>query len=261
MKINFFEEFPHEKENIRKLQLVDFSSTIYIAAHSLAEFRKIEKEIIKINNKIDFAYWPLLKKSYWISPFSYTNELKILYQDLQKNNKKLKILIDLEFPLLKPNLILRNFISFKQNKKIIKNIFRDAERFNCQIMTAEYPFWNNKMQKIAEILGVSYPQDKFPHTKIPMYYTSMIKSSYLKNKMVLSIQKNKIKKNKIQVGLGTISKGVLTYEPILSSQKLDRDLKEMKKIGINEVVIYRLGGLNEKYLNVIKKYLDKNQTS
>ena len=59
--------------------------------------------------------------------------------------------------------------------------------------------------------------------------------------------------NNLQVGLGTIATGILGNEPILSPKGLDRDLKEMKKIGIKEVVIFRLGGLNQEYKKIIKK--------
>ena len=61
----------------------------------------------------------------------------------------------------------------------------------------------------------------------------------------------------LQVGLGTIATGILGNEPILSPQKLARDLKEMQELNINEVVIFRLGGLNKKYLQTIKKFLRK----
>ena len=56
------------------------------------------------------------------------------------------------------------------------------------------------------------------------------------------------------VALGTIAVGITGNEPILNPEELARDLKIAKNNGINEVVIFRLGGLNKEYVDVIKKY-------
>ena len=64
MKIDFYEEFP-TKENLQKLKLIDFSSRIFIAAHSLKEFKEFEKKVKKIYKNIKTAYWPIIENSYW----------------------------------------------------------------------------------------------------------------------------------------------------------------------------------------------------
>lgn len=111
MRVNFFEEFPTD-ENLEKTRLINFDSTIYIAASSFQEFQALRKKLNNINPELEAAYWPVLEKSYWISPFSFTDELENLAEDLQKNKQTepLKVLIDLELPLL--NLLL------SQRKKI-----------------------------------------------------------------------------------------------------------------------------------------------
>ncbi len=257
MRVDFFEEFPNEK-NLEKLKLINFDSTLYLASKSLSQFESIKERIKKINSEIEIAYWPVLEKSYWISPFSYTYELKNLYDELAKNSreKPLKILIDLELPFLNKKLFLFNLFSFFRNKKIIEKIFRDSKKLNLDILTAEYPIATDFMQRKLEWLGVSYPIERFPHKKIVMFYSSMIK-----NKFVLEKIKSHIKKraeelgDKLQVGLGTIARGILGDEPILSPKKLDKDLSFCKKQNIDTVVIFRLGGLNNDYLKIIKKYL------
>ena len=99
MRINFFEEYP-TSENLEKAKLIDFNSTIFLAAHSLEEFHKYKKNLLDINNRLDVAYWPILNNTYWISPFSYTSDLEKLFKELKENKEKLTILIDLELPLL-----------------------------------------------------------------------------------------------------------------------------------------------------------------
>ena len=44
---------------------------------------KIQYKILEINSKVEVGYWPILEKSYWISPFSYTFELRKLYQKIK----------------------------------------------------------------------------------------------------------------------------------------------------------------------------------
>mgnify|MGYP001569101821 CR=1 FL=1 len=61
--------------------------------------------------------------------------------------------------------------------------------------------------------------------------------------------------NNFVVALGTIAVGINGNEPILSPKELDRDLKIMKSNGISDAVVFRLGGLNKKYIDVIKEYV------
>lgn len=257
MKINFFEEFPNDK-NLAKLKLVRFPSVIYVAASSLKNLESIKEKISKVNPGVEVAYWPILEKSYWVSPFSYTFELKKLYEDLLKNkkDKPLKILIDLELPLLNKKLFFLNLFSFFKNKRLIKKIFTDAKKLNIEILTAEYPIPSRLIQKKLEWAGVSYPINEYPHRKISMLYSSMIKKNFILKKMKQHIEKRSREiGERLQVGLGTIAGGILGNEPILTPENLDKDLSFCKKQKINTVVIFRLGGLNTQYLRKIKKYV------
>lgn len=115
MKINFFEEFPTE-ENFRKLKLVNFETTVFVAAHSLVEFKELEQKVEKVSPMVEVAYWPILEKSYWISPFSENEEIKRLMVDFEKNKQRkgLKVLLDLEFPMMNKKLNLDESFVFEQ---------------------------------------------------------------------------------------------------------------------------------------------------
>jgi len=54
--------------------------------------------------------------------------------------------------------------------------------------------------------------------------------------------------------LGCIDVGIKGDEPINSPEILDKELKLIAGKDIEEVVLFRLSGLNEEYLKVIKKY-------
>lgn len=257
MKVNFFEEFPNE-ENLEKVKLINFPSVIYIAAKSIEEFILVRDKISKINSKVEVGYWPILERSYWISPFSNNFELRKLYEDLLKNKKDapLKVLIDLELPFLNPKLFFRNLFSFFRNKKMIKKIFTDSKKLNIQILTAEYPTSSKLKQKVFEWLGIWYRIDKYPHKKIVMCYSSIIKNKSLLKKIKKYIAKRSLGLgNNFQVGLGAIAVGIHGNEPILTAENLDKDLSFCKQNKIDSVVIFRLGGLNKLYLEKIRKYV------
>ncbi len=257
MNINFFEEFPDDK-NLKKLSLIDFPSLIFIASKSLNEFYRIKNKVSRINENIKVGYWPVLRKSYWISPFSYKSELEGLHNDLmrRKSKEKLEVLIDLELPLLNKKLFLLNLPFFFKNKNIIRELFNNQDKMNIRISTAEYTTLNKTTQKILQYLGVSYSTDKFPHKKIIMFYSSMIKNSMLRNKIEREIKDyySKLGDN-LQIGLGTIATGIMGNEPLLKPEQLDKDLKFCKSLGITSVFIFRLGGLNKEHIKVINRYV------
>ena len=74
------------------------------------------------------------------------------------------------------------------------------------------------------------------------------------------IKKHLLKlKNKSQysISLGTIAVGILGNEPILSPEKLEKDLEFVEKAGFKKVIIFRLGGLNKEYIKIIDKFQRK----
>ncbi len=257
MRINFFEEFSTGSD-LRKAGMIHFPSTVYVAAKSFKHFNSIRKKLKRINSNIDIAYWPILEKSYWLSPFSFKYEIENLYWELLDNKEKtkLKVLLDLELPFLNRRLFKENFFSFLRNKRLIRKIFQDSKKLNIEISTAEYNAMNWIIQKKFELLGISYPIKKYQFNKIMMYYSSMIKKDSIKEKIKRFMIKQSIQhRENFQVGLGTIAKGILGDEPILSPENLDRDLKFLRDNNIKNAVIFRLGGLNKEYVKVIKRYL------
>ena len=61
MKIGFYEEFP-TKENLDKIKLIDFSTSLIVAAKNLKEFNLIKNLTKKYKNKNikEVIYWPIL---------------------------------------------------------------------------------------------------------------------------------------------------------------------------------------------------------
>ena len=243
MKIEFYEEFPN-KENLKKLKLIKFKTRLFIAAKSLKEFQKFENQAKKIKKNVEVAYWPIIKNSYWISPFSNTEDLRELFSELEKINNHL--LIDLELPLRKRwKMYFRNIFYFRKNKKLIREFL---EKNKKRITTAEYI--RTAYSKLARFLGLGFDIN---HEKSLMFYSSMAsKENQISWKRKISQIKNK---DNYSISLGTIATGILGNEPILSPKKLEKDLEFVKKCGFKKVVIFRLEGLNKSYANILDKFL------
>ena len=254
MRINFFEEFPI-RENLEKARMIDFPSTIFIAARSLQDFLRYKKELYEINPKLETAYWPIIPRTYWISPFSYTKDLRNFIREMRSVQGPLEILVDLELPLGKRwFLYFRNFFSAFLNKIIIKRFFKEAPILGIKIVTAEYPAPNTFFTRLYRILGISFDPKKYGHSSCVMYYTSMIPKRFLEKVEKVIVQVKKEQNLNLELGLGVISIGIMGNEPILPPQELARDLDFMVQNNFNTATIFRLGGLNQEYYNVIKPY-------
>jgi len=239
MQIDFYEEFP-TKDNLEKLKLIKFESRIFIAAKSLNEFNKIAWQARRINKNLNYACWPIIKNSYWISPFSSTEDLVKLFSELNKT--KINLLVDLEPPLDK-RMIIKNLFSFSKNKKIIKRYLEENKE---KITTAQFPL----IVKPAKFIGLDYNVNS---EKSLMYYSSAL-SAKMNNFIKKRLSKLKNKQD-YSVSLGTIAKGIFGNELILSPENLEKDLKFIKKIGFNKAIIFRLGGLNKNYIKVINRFI------
>ena len=243
MEIEFYEEFPNKK-NLQKLKLIKFKTRLFIAAKSIKEFQGLEKQVKKIKKDVEIAYWPIVKNSYWISPFSNTKDLIDLFKELEKIRNHL--LIDLELPLAKRwKMYFKNIFHFRKNKRLIR---RFLEKNKGRITTAEYPL--AFVSKMMGFLGLNY---NLNYERSVMWYSSMM-SKFLNKKIKKNLKSIKNKKN-YSISLGTLAIGVLGTEPLLSPEALEKDLRFVKESGFNKVILFRLEGLNKEYMKVINKFI------
>lgn len=254
MKINFFEEYPTE-ENMAKLQLVTWPTTALVAAQSLEEFESIRARYSSVYPNVTFGWWPTIPGSYWVSGFSNPKDLERLFAELtsKPHPDELSVLIDLELPL-KFSLYVRNLFHLRRNKKRIAAFFADASNHGLKLYASEYPAPNAMTYYLWNFFGIS-PSFSFPHTKLPMVYTSMGRKSF-GEKAVQKIKRwersfAQTHPHRVGFGLGTIATGVLGNEPILSPEDLAEDLKWARETGVDEIFIFRLGGLNKEVLAVL----------
>ncbi|MCB9639333.1 MAG: hypothetical protein H6727_10615 [Myxococcales bacterium] len=254
-RVHFFEEFP-TPENLAPAKDLT-QGIIYLAAHSFGEFEEKRDLLGSINPHVEAAYWPLLRESYWFSPFSYPHELQAFYEAMcQRSHQEqpLRVLLDLELPLLQRRLFRENRPYVRQNRQWLERIFEDAPKHKVQLYTAEYPSFGGLTQRLLQRLGVSYQTERFPHQKIIMWYNSIIpkalhglgrralRHAYLRHGEAL------------HVGLGTIAFGIFGNEPILSQEQFLKDLCYLQSVGVKDIVIFRLGGMTQPYWEILDSF-------
>lgn len=250
--ISFFEEFPNET-TLDKIAQVGFDTRIYVAARNLSDFYNYEEEFKARNGRVtEVVYWPILdgNDGYWISPWSDSQALEKLFSEIKerKDQRRLEVLLDLE-PSLKRSRLF-NFEDFNQNKRGITQFVRDADNYNISVSTVEksyIPDW------ILEALGLSFAPEVYGNEKIKMYYSSY-RRRFLPDSVVDKLYERKVKQyaqKKIRLGLGLIAPGIHDEKHRTNPENLQREIEIASSHGIKEVIIFRLGGLNDDYLRAI----------
>ncbi|MBI5391960.1 hypothetical protein HZB00_03070 [Candidatus Woesearchaeota archaeon] len=247
MQISFFEEFPTQ-ENFQKLTLIHFPTKLYLASSSLKEFKKYARSLKKRNRFIrEIIYWPVLsaEEGYWLSPFSKRKALLRLCEELQ--HKKINILWDAEFPI-KASLYFSGMQLFFMNYILIKRFFRT---YQGKITTAEYFPQHLFSRWIFSVLGLHFTPQNKKRNVVKMLYSSLrsYRSKEWMEKHILAGKK--IYGNHFLAGLGLLAPGVGEHEKMIHVEQLQRDLTLCKKAGVKEVILFRLGGLNKEYLDII----------
>jgi hypothetical protein len=244
MQISFFEEFPTKKD-LSKIKYVTFPTKLYIAARSLEEFNSIK---IPSDNVTEIIYWPLLKgrEGYWFSAFASREGMQRIFNELKGTNTP--VMIDGELPTTHNSLLyITQLFNFYDNRKMLRNFVKKRKN----IYIAEYFPSSKKAEKIMNFLGLSFRfKNVYP---IKMVYSSMHDFGEKRIRQTIRNVKERAGK-KTRIGLGTLTHGILGFEPIISLKLLERDLKICQEEGIEEVILFRLGGMNKEYQKLLEKY-------
>lgn len=253
MQISFFEEYPSSK-SLSKLQMIPFSTKLYLAAKSLQEFLTLKAGIKRQYKNVDqVIYWPILDltEGYWLSAFSTTSALKRVIKEMENTNEY--ILWDAELPLLNKKLFLLNLPFIFTNRQLIAGLIKNKEMCQRLIITA-FPKTGFK-KAISGFLYASFSHGNFSY--IDMIYTSLLTVPNKKEYLKKTIEQAKNNFGEYKVALGLIGRGEEDkVTPLIGPNDLKKDLHITQREKVKEVVLYRLGGLNEEYLSVLKQFHD-----
>ena len=254
LEINFFEEFPTE-ENIDKLQYVTIETKIYLAAYNLEEFMFWQEYIQdKYPQVTEVIYWPILNKEdgYWISPWTKQHALINLFDSLNNHNKPISIMLDIEFPK-KKSLILTESPKIDENYQLIKKFLEESPNNNISVKLIEMSHLDTKM---LQNIGMSFSKKEYDIEIIQMYYTSFLRHflpSFITDSLFIIKAHQAATQNNI-LGIGLIATGIYGNEPTYTKEILEKELDIVEDEGVQEVIIFRLGGIDEKYTYLLKKY-------
>ena len=248
------EEFPTE-ENLAKLELFDFPINIFVAAKNIAEFKKIEDKLKKYPVVKTVGYWPTLKieEVYWFSPFSKREGIERTIKELENIDRPISILWDAELPHLRRRLFLTEILRFFSNREIIRNFVAKSPK-NVTLYVAENRNRGTIYNLFLKMFGVTFVPD-LKYNRIEMLY-GKLRPETLRELLDEGVAASK----NYYPAFGTTAEGVGEKPKEknwmrISPKILDEQLNIAQKFGIKGVVIYRLGGIDKEYLEVIKKSL------
>ena len=247
MKIGFFEEYP-SSITLSRVSLLIPSTPLILAAPSLKDFLYWEERIHRVRKNIPCIYWPLLKieEGYWFSAFSNFQSMKKKLEEIKNfhSAKKIPLFLDLELPLL---TLGRFFFlpSLPKTKRLLSEFILSYEG---EVITGEIPFLP---LVVREKLGLHFPPTLYKNKILEMLYSSILPFWMIKQ---LAYRHFSLWKENLKIGLGCISRGITGMERVISPAELERDLKLCRKIGVREVFIYRLEGLEGEYIKILKKF-------
>ena len=249
MIISFFEEFP-TRENLDKLKLVRWPTKLYLAARSLEEFNSIRSKI-KNKNVDEIIYWPVLgrKEGYWISPFSKRKALVRVFDEVE--GRDVPVMVDAELPTTQNLLLyLTQFLNFFRNKRLIEDFVKKRKR----VYVAEYYPEGKRKEAFLSAWGLSFNPEMFGNKVIKMVYHSMhdFDEEFIRDELKRGLKEHG---KDFLVAYGAIAQGVHQNESILSCEQLKKDLEIAQDVGVKEVVIFRLGGLDGVYAEVVRKFI------
>ena len=264
MEYTLYEEFPTD-ENLERIDLFRNPVNLIVASPSLAEFQNLESRIRRSTDKIKrVGYWPTLHKDegYWLSPFSDEKALdRVLAEVEERTTQDQPILFhwDAEIPLKSPGRIILP-TNFQKNKQRIKEFLEQHKSYGVDLVVSEWP---NCLvpEQIQEFLGVSFNPEQYNFKKVKMLYTSFAKyfpGSSIPRTIFERLLEQEASRGIAKYGthfsiaLGCLSLGVFSHEPILSPKELHEDLSTLRRLGLNGVYIYRLGGVNKDIAQIME---------
>ncbi len=254
MRIDFFEEFPQSSQ-LQPARQIDFPSTIFLAAWSLSGFLHVQERLARVHDGLATAYWPLLRRSYWLSPCSSPRELRRLTAELGHQAAPERWLFDLELPYLRPRALFRRHL-WLQRKAQIAELFDTADQYGRKVYCAEYPVVAAWQRRLLQWSGLAWDSDAQPHTRVTMCYGSIIRWSAVRRRILDDLSRvAREEPSPVAVGVGTLALGVDGREPTLSPAELERDLNALQARGLQHAIIFRLGGLTPAHLRIVHRFV------
>lgn len=252
MTVTLFEEFP-TAENLSKLRYVDFPVNLFIAAPNIQVFYDIEESLKSSLQVETIGYWPTLaqEEGYWLSPFSKRNGLQRIIEELRRVDRPLSVLWDAELPMMRKRLFLTELLRVRKNRSLIRE-FVEKPPSTITLYVAEPRDRGFYYQSLLRFFALSFDSSS-NYRRVEMLY-GRLQSDSLRRSLRRGVQSENY-----FPAFGAIAEGVggsaKTGSRVrLTPEELDEGLRIASETGVQDVFVYRLGGIDERYAAVLKKY-------
>jgi len=266
MKFTFYEEYPTD-ENLEKLAELRVPIELIVASSSYRLFRDIQSQIKNSTSTVQrIGYWPILShtEGYWMSPFADKSALERTIGEIKENDMEgLLLHWDAELPVTKPQRIVKAE-NFTLNKKNIREFLRNHKQYVANLVVSEWPTILLP-EKAQQTLGVAFDPEEIDAEKVKMVYTSWssivphpirdLSRRASKEILIYEAKKNRSEHGKrAGIALGCLHTGEFGKEPRITPNDLREDLETVRNLGYEKVYLYRLGGLNSEYAQIMDEF-------
>lgn len=208
-EVGYFDEFKLYEDYSDK-------GKVFVATQNLSSFLSLEGDLV---------YWPVLskKEGYWISPWADEEGVERVFSELE--GKKIPIMLDLEFPIERK-------LMFGVRHELIEEFIGSYEGEIYAIEITALP------RVVLRWMGLSYDNTK----RIRMYYSSF-RREWLPDFFVdylLRLEAEEVSAAEEVLALGLSDVGIYEDEPVLSKERLEKDIAIAKKAGVKEIIVFRL---------------------
>ena len=160
-----------------------------------------------------------------------------------QDSKGEEIFLDLEIPLLSPQRILK-VGEWSTGYRVLRKFIEKRKK---EIIRGEIPLCP---QALGKVLGLSYPWIR--ERVCYLLYSTLFPFWWIERKIK---EGRELYGDNFMVGAGCIGKGITRMERIISPEEIRKVLQLSRKMGVREVIIYRLGGLRREFIAVLEEML------
>jgi hypothetical protein len=213
-----------------------------------ASFEDARRRLQETNPSLRAAWWPVLPRSLTLSALAEAEEIDELERMLRDAEEPLTVLLDLELPIWdrsKMLRLLRQPSARRRAARALDRLFATALAFHS-VWTAEYPpllpAWLTQPLRL-ELRTLTV-------TRVYMLYSSLLPRWW--RPLLVRRVAGRLTERGGAIGVGALATGIAGNEPILSPERLSRDLAEAAQLGAASIVAYRLGGLTPAHVSRIE---------
>ncbi len=250
--IIFWCEFP-QKIQQNRMELIDFSTEVYVAAKNKKKYFYWKKRLQKRNVQIGALPTLPLRQGYWFSRYTATKDI-----DTLKEFDGINMKIDIEPPIPYTSMLFRKFSLYV----LMKDSLREAWKYANDNIGYLWATIDTLKSKKVIISGFPFPNivsrsygDDAKRMRAHFYRNHFLYITFFRNKLLREIVmayysfyvRSKLKQynpERLYFAIGCVGNGIFSTEPVYDNVKeFARDLDRFMNWGVRNLVVFNLEGI------------------